>query len=159
MSARTHLGATALAVLVLAGCGPLHSGERGSGVRSDNGAFIISGVDLEDGRGDVLNAMIGKVPNFRVNRPAAHPCPQISIRNATTHGSIVNPSVYVDGARSQDTCILESLPTAEVERLEVYPAGFTTRPGYGRHLYGLILVFMRTATSEGESRFNGQSGN
>lgn len=155
MPARTHLGAAAFAALVLAGCGPLHNGQRGSGVSMENGAFIIAGEDLKDGRGDILNAMVGKVPNFRVNRPSMQTCPQISIRHATTHTSVVNPSVYIDGTRSQDTCILESLSTSEVERLEVYPAGFTTRPGYGRHSYGLILVFLRSATSE--SRYIGQT--
>jgi hypothetical protein len=87
--------------------------------------------------------MSGKVPNFRVQRRAGR-CPEISLRTNVSFQSDVNPHVYVDGTRSTDTCILETLRTDDVQRVEVYPQGFTTRPGYGTHAYGLILVFMRS---------------
>jgi hypothetical protein len=87
--------------------------------------------------------MSGKVPNFRVRRSTGE-CPEISLRNHVSSPTPVNPPVYVDGTRTTDTCILESLRTADVERVEVYPQGFTTRPGYRTHAYGLILVFMRS---------------
>jgi hypothetical protein len=145
---RPHRSVLILPILLLTGCGMTH-GERGRGVAMENGGIIITGLDLQDGQGDVLNAMIGKVPNFRVLRPTRQPCPQITLRNAVSYQTLVNPHVYVDGTRSQDTCILESLRTHDVERVEVYPAGFTTRPGYGRHAHGLILVFMRGAETGG----------
>jgi hypothetical protein len=135
----------AVGVVLAVGCGSLQSDPSNRGVTLEHGAFVITGEDLSDGRGDVLNAMIGKVPNFRVQRPSMQTCPQITIRNATSYATVVNPHVYVDGTRSQDTCILESLRTSDVDRVEVYPAGFTNRPGYGRHAHGLILVFMRGA--------------
>jgi len=30
----------------------------------------------------------------------------------------------------------------DVESVEIYPMGFTTRPGYASHAHGLILVFL-----------------
>ena len=68
----------------------------------------------------------------------------MTLRSAVTFQGVVNPHVYVDGTRATDTCVLESLRTVDVERVEVYPQGFTTRPGYGTHAHGLILVFMRS---------------
>lgn len=125
------------------GCGGAR-GARGSGVTMEDGALVLSGASLRDGRGDLLGTIVGKVPNFRVRRLRGE-CPQITLRNAVSTQSIVNPHVYIDGARSTDTCILESLQAHDVERVEVYPTGATNRPGYGRHAHGLILVFMRRA--------------
>jgi len=48
-----------------------------------------------------------------------------------------------------DTCILESLRAQDVESVEIYPMGFTTRPGYASHAHGLILVFLLGAKSVG----------
>lgn len=108
-----------------------------------DGATIISGIDLEDGWGSVLSAIQGKVPGLRIQRRSGQ-CPQISLRSHVTFQSVVNPHVYVDGTRTTDTCILESLRAEDVESVEVYPMGVTKRPGYGTHAHGLILVFMRT---------------
>ena len=118
--------------------GPAPSG----GVTSQNGATILSGSTLDDGRGSLLSAMQGKVPNLRINW-SSRDCPQISLRSHTTFETVVEPHVYVDGTRATDTCILESLRGQDVESVEIYPMGFTTRPGYGTHAGGLILVFMR----------------
>jgi hypothetical protein len=62
-----------------------------------------------------------------------------------TFSSVVNPQVYVDGTRTVDTCILESLTTDNIESIEIYPMGVTMRPGYSTHAHGLILIFMRGA--------------
>lgn len=113
-------------------------------VMFDRGGVIVSGPALQDGPGSLLAAMTGKVPNFRVQRHEGQ-CPEISIRNHVTFRSFVNPHVYVDGTRTTDTCILESLRSDDVDRVEVYPQGFTHHPGYGTHAHGLILVFMRSA--------------
>lgn len=118
-----------------------------AGVTFENGAVVLTGEALEDGPGSVLAAMTGKVPNFRVYR-RGNSCPEISLRSAVSFHGEVMPHVYVDGTRATDTCILESLRSSDVERVEVYPLGFTTRPGYGTHAHGLILVFMRTADTD-----------
>lgn len=142
------VAATTLLLLTTA-CSAISPGNRSTRTTSDDGGIVIQGVDLQDGRGDLINAMQGKVPNFRVSKPQAQACPQITIRSAVVLRAPINPHIYVDGARSLDTCILEMLRTSDVERIEVYPAGFTTRPGYGRHSEGLILVFMRGAGDKG----------
>ena len=115
-----------------------------SGVRLEAGAFVLTGVALEDGPGNLLATLTGKIPNFRLQRNS-HGCPIITLRNAVVFQGTVAPHVYVDGTRATDTCVLRSLRTIDVARVEVYPQGFTRRPGYGTHAHGLILVFMRGA--------------
>jgi len=119
--------------------------QRGQeGVFFEKGGVILTGSALTDGPGTVLATMSGKVPNFRVQRRMGR-CPEITLRNSVSFQSVdVNPHVYVDGTLTTDTCILETLQSGDVERVEVYPQGFTTRPGYGTHANGLILVFMRS---------------
>lgn len=107
-----------------------------------DGAVILAGAALDDEPGTVLAAMIGKVPGFRVLR--VNQCPEIRLRSSVSARGAANPHVYVDGTRATNTCILESLRARDVERVEVYPQGFTKRPGYGTHAHGLILVFMRS---------------
>ncbi len=116
---------------------------REGGVTSREGAIIISGVALEDGPGTVLSAIRGKIPSMRIQRPSGQ-CPLISLRNFVTFQSAVNPHVYVDRTRISDTCILDTIRTEDVESVEVYPMGVTSRPGYSPHAHGLILVFMRS---------------
>lgn len=116
------------------------------GVSMNDGAIILTGSVLQAGSGNLLAAMRGQVPNFRVIRNVRKQCPQISLRNnANIPGYFVNPNVYVDGTRTTNTCVLESLRSSDVERVEVYPQGITKRPGYAGHAEGLILVFMRSS--------------
>lgn len=141
------MAALAALALTVVGSGCAHGTSQRDGRQSvsmENGAVVLSGAALLDGNGTVLDAMSGKVPNFRV-RHASDPCPVIALRSAGSVRSVTAPQVYVDGARSSDTCILESLSSRDVERVEVYPLGFTTRPGYAPHSHGLILVFMRSS--------------
>jgi hypothetical protein len=112
------------------------------GVFVEKGAVVLTGSALGDGHGSLLDTMRGKIPSFRLHRSAGN-CPEISLRGQASFSGLVNPDVYVDGARTTDTCVLESLRAADAERVEVYPMGFTTRPGYRTHAEGLILVFMR----------------
>ena len=67
----------------------------------------------------------------------------MNIRQQVAFQGAIKPHVYVDGTLSADTCILESLRTNDVRSVEVYPQGFTKRPGYATHAHGLILIFMR----------------
>jgi len=114
------------------------------GVFTERGGIILTGSALSDGSGTVLAAMSGKVPNFRVQRRGGR-CPEITLRNNVSFTrDNVNPDVYIDGTRATDTCILDTIRADDVDRVEVYPQGFTTRPGYGTQATGLILVFMRT---------------
>jgi hypothetical protein len=101
-------------------------------------------VALDERRGDVLGALEGRIPGMRVQRHVDQ-CPQVVLRSHVTFQSVVNPHVYVDGTRATDTCILETIRTDDVESVEVYPMGYTTRAGYGTHAHGLILIFLRSA--------------
>lgn len=135
------------AALLTASCatfgGNKEKEEVKDGVSFERGAVILSGSALHDGSGSVLGAMTGKVPSLRVHQTDG--CPEISLRNYVSYVGLSNPHVYVDGTRATDTCVLESLRTNDVQRVEVYPQGVTRRPGYGTHAPGLILVFMRSA--------------
>jgi hypothetical protein len=145
MSLRPQKIALPLLAAVVAACAsnaPQQEPRTGGGVEQRDGAIIISGVALDDGRGSILSALRGKVPSLRVQRPVGE-CPQISLRNFVTFATVVNPHVYVDGTRTNGTCVLETLRTQDVDLVEVYPMGFTSRPGYAPHAHGLILVFMR----------------
>jgi hypothetical protein len=143
---RVAAGAFLSALTVLAACAPARKGASArneGGVSFERGATVLEGIALQDGPGSLLAAMAGKVPSFRVERKSGQ-CPSISLRSQISFQGVVMPHVYVDGTRALDTCILDSLQTADVERVEVYPLGFTTRPGYGTHSHGLILVFLRS---------------
>jgi hypothetical protein len=90
----------------------------------------------------VLGVMEGKVPNLKVRRNSRG-CPLVDIRQQVAFQRAIQPQVYIDGMRTSDTCILESIRSVDVESVEVYPMGFTKRPGYATHAHGLILIFMR----------------
>lgn len=131
-----------VALLSACGAGPGAMAE-GDTIRSRGGATVVSGAALLDGAGSVLETLRGKVPGLRI-RSDGGPCPRITLRNDASYQTQVNPLVYVDGTRSTDTCVLESIRSRDVELVEVYPRGVTRRPGYGMHAHGLILVFLRT---------------
>ncbi len=137
------LRATALVLLplVLAACGA-HRGATNA-VRSEAGGTILSGAALTDGQGTILDTMRGKVPSLRVRRDGG-PCPRISLRNDASFMTQTNPLIYIDGTRTQDTCVLESLQSRDVELVEVYPSGVSNRPGYDMYAHGLILLFLRS---------------
>ncbi len=88
--------------------------------------------------------MAGKVPSLKVQRYRGQ-CPRVILRSDATFRSLVAPHVYVDGTRSTDTCILETLRTSDLDRVEVYPTGVSGRPGYPAHPHGLILLFLRSS--------------
>lgn len=134
--------------LLLAACASQRFSEEQTGsfeggVEIQGGATVISGVTLENETGSVLDALVGRVPNLRIRRMSGD-CPQINLRTSVSFESVTNPRVYVDGTQIADTCILESLLAQNVELVEIYPMGVTTRPGYATHSHGLILVFMRS---------------
>ena len=136
-----------IGAVLCSSCAARRESTQGSreGVFFERGAIILTGSALTDGSGTVLAAISGKVPNFRVQR-RGNRCPEITLRNnvSFTAQENANPDVYVDGTRATDTCILDTIRADDVDRVEVYPQGFTTRPGYGTQATGLILVFMRS---------------
>lgn len=147
-SRRARHGTPVLAVLlpvaVLFACGMLPPvTTHTDSVRSRGGGTVLSGAALLDGEGSVLETLRGKVPGLRI-RSDGGPCPRITLRNDASYQTQVSPLVYVDGTRTTDTCVLESIRSRDVELVEIYPRGVTRRPGYGMHAHGLILVFLRS---------------
>jgi hypothetical protein len=134
-----------LALLVaVAACGSApHAGGRESatGVTTEGGAVILTGAALDEAPGDLLSAMIGKVPSLRVTRGAG--CPQVTLRSTVTEFNVMDPQIYVNGTPAVDTCILESLRAADVARVEVFASGVANRAGYLNDPNGLILVFTK----------------
>lgn len=135
-----------VALVAACGVGPGAAHEARE-VRSTAGGTVVSGLALMDGQGSVLETLRGKVPGLHI-RSDGGPCPRITLRNDASYQTQVNPLVYVDGTRTTDTCVLDSLQSRDVEMVEVYPRGVTTRPGYDTHAHGLILVFMRSSDEE-----------
>lgn len=95
----------------------------------------------------LLQAMESYIPQVRVNynpgTTAGDRCPLVSLRGPLTGTALSNPLVYLNGTRMTNTCILTRIRTGELERVEIYPSGFTARSGYVTHPHGLILVFSR----------------
>ena len=117
----------------------------GNGVAGSEGAHVVTAQELHASNGSVLRAIMGKVPNMKVNFVGLDRCPAVTLRRAKEiHGNNF-PLVYLDGTRANNTCILESVPAYDLDRVEIYPMGFTTRPGYATHPQGLILLFSRLA--------------
>jgi hypothetical protein len=117
--------------------------EPGPGIQEVDGATVLTGGELFDQQGSVLRAMSGKIPNMKVDVGPAGRCPAIAFRRSKDIHGANSPLGYLDGVRANDTCILVSLQANDLERVEVYPQGFTTRPGYGTSTHGLILLFSR----------------
>jgi hypothetical protein len=133
-------------VLVLTGgCAPYRKAVQSpQGTSPDRGAFVLNAETLGKNRGSVLEAMVGRVPSLHVQRRGGE-CPSVALRSAVA-GAVPasGPLVYVDGARTTDTCVLDMMQSHDTDRVEVYPQGYTNRPGYARHAQGLILVFTRS---------------
>ncbi len=146
---RKIAGPMILLTLGIAACGGTWQAtpsqpNQGNGVAVSEGATVVTAEELHTSSGSVLRALMGKVPNLKVNFVGLERCPAITLRNyEDIHGNNF-PLVYLDGTRANNTCILESVQAYDLDRVEVYPMGFTRRPGYGTHTQGLILMFSRT---------------
>ncbi len=143
----------AVAVL-LAGCATAQPFDRSTepgAPRSQPtaGAVVITRKALaaDPGR-TVLDAIRLRMPQLQV-MGWSYPdrCPQLQLRgkDSVTGGS--NPDIYVDGTHTPDTCPLVTMQAAETDRVEVYPFGVTSRPGYPSSPHGLILIFVARADS------------
>ena len=144
------VGAT-LGCTFLAACGaaipPDYEGNRLVPERGDDmprrmaSATVIHTDRLGRRSGNVLSILRTRVRNMTVRSSMG--CPTITLRGNKSLVLPSNPEVFVNGQRANDTCILESIPIDDVERVEVYPMGVSSRPGYPAHPHGLILVFLR----------------
>lgn len=105
-------------------------------------------LHLLEGR-SVLEALQADVPALHIAQSSD--CPSLSLRGPNPTPGLIEPTVYVDGAAASNTCVLEDLSTDQIARVEVYPSGFTPRPGYAPNARGLILLFTRHAAGDTEA--------
>lgn len=108
-------------------------------------AIVLDFDRLQSSDESLLQAMESYVPSVQVNHSntLTELCPRVSLRGPLTGSHYSNPLVYVNGTRMTNTCVLRNLRTVDLEQVELYPTGFTSRSGYVTHPHGLILVFSR----------------
>jgi hypothetical protein len=111
------------------------------------GAVIVTGEALSNNPGwTVLDAIRRAMPQLKISAgPGVNSCPVVQLRGRDSLTGSSDPDVYVDGTRTVDTCPLVTLQAIEASRIEVYPLGVTSRPGYPSRGHGLILIFLQRA--------------
>ena len=98
---------------------------------STAGSVILTGEALSANPGlTVLDAIRRAMPQLRVSDWSRNHCPSVQLRGKDSVVGSSEPDVYVDGTRTGDTCPLVSIQATETRRIEVYPQGVTSRPGY-----------------------------
>ncbi|HET9949365.1 MAG TPA: hypothetical protein VFQ22_10630 [Longimicrobiales bacterium] len=138
----------ALAALLLsasvASCGGTLSTAGEDPAPANHGAhgMVLTGPDLYEHNGTLLSYLYSRISGMVVDY-AQQPCPRVQLRGRKSLFGSSDPIVYVDGARTANSCVLEMLSTRDLSRIEVYPMGVANRPGYEAHPNGLILVFVR----------------
>jgi TonB-dependent Receptor Plug Domain len=111
------------------------------------GTVVITGDALSTNPGwTVLDAIRRAMPQVKISAGRGlNSCPVVELRGRDSVTGSSNPDVYVDGTRTVDTCPLVTLQAIEASRIEVYPLGVTSRPGYPSRGHGLILIFLQRA--------------
>jgi TonB-dependent receptor-like protein len=121
--------------------------------RTTTGSLIITGraLSADPGR-TVLDAIRHQMPQLRIaGWTQYNRCPLLEMRGKDSVEGTNNPDVYVDGTRTTDTCPLVAIQAVQTERIEVYPMGMTSRPGYPSSGHGLILIFLARADTAADS--------
>ncbi|HEY3220546.1 MAG TPA: TonB-dependent receptor plug domain-containing protein [Gemmatimonadales bacterium] len=121
--------------------------------RTTTGSLIISGraLSADPGR-TVLDAIRHSMPQLHISGWTQYTrCPMLQLRGMDSVEGKNDPDVYVDGTRTTDTCPLVTIQAVSTERIEVYPMGMTSRPGYPSSGHGLILIFLARADTTTDS--------
>lgn len=103
----------------------------------DDAAIVVRGSELPTGT--LLDALRSRVPTMTVATRTGE-CPRIMFRGPRSIRNQGNPSVYVDGTLMLDTCVLSQISTYDVDYVEVYPSGNSSRAGIQRNPFGIIIV-------------------
>ena len=111
------------------------------------GSLVITGRALSaDPSRTVLDVIRYRMPQLRIAGWTPYTrCPLLEMRGKDSVEGTNNPDVYVDGTRTTDTCPLVTIQAVSTDRIEVYPMGMTSRPGYPSSGHGLILIFLARA--------------
>lgn len=117
------------------------------------GSLILTGRALSsDPSRTVLDVIRHSMPQMRITGWTQYNrCPLLELRGKDSVEGSNDPDVYVDGTRTSDTCPLVTIQAVSTERIEVYPLGMTSRPGYPSSGHGLILIFLARADSGADS--------
>jgi len=120
---------------------------------STTGSLIIQGRALSaDPSRTVLDVIRQAMPQLRIAGWTQYTrCPLLELRGKDSVEGTNNPDVYVDGTRTSDTCPLVTIQAVQTGRIEVYPLGMTSRPGYPSSGHGLILIFLARADTASDS--------
>ena len=120
---------------------------------STTGSLIIQGRALSaDPSRTVLDVIRQAMPQLRIAGWTQYTrCPLLELRGKDSVEGTNNPDVYVDGPRTSDTCPLVTIQAVQTGRIEVYPLGMTSRPGYPSSGHGLILIFLARADTASDS--------
>lgn len=130
-----------LMVAMVAGCsGNRENASRSDNVSPDRSAIVVKGSELS---GNLLEGLRNRVPFMQVGHRGADDCPRIMFRGVRSIRNQANPTVYVDGTRMLDTCILLQTSSSDIDYVEIYPSGSTTRTSYEQNPFGLILIFRK----------------
>lgn len=120
------------------------------------GSLIITGRALAvDPTRTVLDVIRHSMPQLRITGWTQYTrCPMLELRGKDSVEGSNDPDVYVDGTRTADTCPLITIEAVQTQRIEVYPLGMTSRPGYPGSGHGLILIFLSRADTADSSQTN-----
>jgi hypothetical protein len=141
MDIRTRSLLVPALVLALGGCAAAGLGRKETArVPPGTAATVLRSEQLVRSP-SLVHAIASRLPGAQVSS-GGRACPQITLRGTKSIRGDNNPSVYVDGTRAANTCVLDMLQILDVERVEVYPSGIAPRPPYHGNPNGLILVFL-----------------
>jgi hypothetical protein len=146
-----HASRTAVvtvAALVLGGCAwGARAGasaqdfdDQGPHAQTASSRIVLDSLQLRGGDPNLLHLLRAHVPTMTVHT-GHRQCAEITLRGQQSMLGSNDPVIYVDGTRAADTCVLEMLNVAEIERVEVYPLGL--RSGYMSSPTGLIFIISR----------------
>jgi len=141
--------------LLAAGCATTQPFDRSTepgapqtGTSTAGGTIITRAALTSDPSRTVLDVIRQAMPQVQITgwTDPDH-CPRVELRGRDVIVGSSDPDIYVDGVHSKDTCLLTAMRASETGRLEVYPFGVTSRPGYPSSPHGLILIFLARSDS------------
>jgi hypothetical protein len=126
---------------LLYGCATSVSGrDAGRPEAQSRGMLVIEEAQLARRAGTLLSVMQYAAGPMEIRETSG--CPEITLRGKKRFHGAAAPSIYVNGMHATNTCVLSDFLAADVRRVEIYPSGVTSRPGYVNSADGLILVFL-----------------
>ena len=144
----TRARAVASLVFVVTGCSLNPQPGAPDRAVADREAVALAVIGQDElteaaARGVTLTTVLSRrVSNFAVAQHSnVGSCPVITLRGTKSMELSSEPVLYIDGMRTLDTCLLESLPLRDLSLVEVYGTG-QAPPGstIGGAAGGLILV-------------------